>query len=77
MPFRALPSRSQHPITRLLDELRGGSPGAQEELLPLVYEELHRIAEQLMRRQDAGHTLQATALVNEALLKLFMTNCAP
>ena len=44
---------------------------ALDELMPLVYAELRRIAESFMRRQPPGHTLQPTALVNEAFIKLF------
>jgi RNA polymerase sigma factor (TIGR02999 family) len=58
-------------ITRLLDRLRRGDRGAVDELMPLVYSELRRIAQSLMRRQPPGHTLQPTALVNEAFLKVF------
>jgi len=57
-------------ITRLLTELKGGNPQAQAELIPLVYEELRRVARNYMRREKAGHTLQPTALVNEAYLRL-------
>lgn len=57
--------------TRLLERIAGGDAGAACELLPLVYGELHRVAEALMERQPAGHTLQPTALVHEAWLKLF------
>ncbi|HEY6290388.1 MAG TPA: sigma-70 family RNA polymerase sigma factor [Terriglobia bacterium] len=57
-------------ITRLLIELKGGNPQAQSELIPLVYEELRRVARSYMRGERAGHTLQPTALVNEAYLRL-------
>ncbi len=56
-------------VTQLL---RAGTAGAQE-LLPLVYAELHRIAQQRMGRERKGHTLQATALVSEAFLRLVGT----
>ena len=59
------------PITALLHRLRDGEQSALDELLPLVYGELHRIARSFMRRQPPGHTLQPTALVNEAFIKLF------
>ena len=49
---------------------RGGNEAALEELVPLVHEELHRIARGCMRGERAGHSLQATALVNEAYLRL-------
>jgi len=58
-------------VTRLLHRMREGDRAAREELMPLVYGELRRIAGSFMRRQEAGHTLQPTALVNEAYLKLF------
>jgi RNA polymerase sigma factor (TIGR02999 family) len=57
-------------VTHLLHRLRDGEPGALDELMPLVYRELRRIAQSLMRRQPQGHTLQPTALVNEAIVKL-------
>jgi RNA polymerase sigma-70 factor (ECF subfamily) len=66
-----LPSEPTHAITRLLEQIQTGSQLAREELLPLLYEELHAIAQRLMRGQSPGHTLQTTALVNEALLKIF------
>jgi len=56
--------------TELLHRLRAGDAHAGEELLPLVYEELHRIAAGLMSEQRGDHTLQATALVHEAYLRL-------
>ena len=58
------------PITALLQKLRDGEPSALDELMPLVYGELHRIAQMHMRRQRPGHTLQPTALVNEAFIKI-------
>jgi RNA polymerase sigma factor (TIGR02999 family) len=58
-------------VTRLLHRLRDGDRAALDELMPLVYGELRRIAGSFMRRQQPGHTLQPTALVNEAYLKLF------
>jgi RNA polymerase sigma-70 factor (ECF subfamily) len=57
-------------ITQLLLEWRRGDESALERLMPLVYEELRRLARRCMRRQRAGHTLQTTALVNEAYLRL-------
>jgi RNA polymerase sigma-70 factor (ECF subfamily) len=58
-------------VTRLLQRLHEGDQEAREKLVPLVYDELHRIAQSFMRRQRSGHTLQPTALVNEAFIKLF------
>jgi RNA polymerase sigma factor (TIGR02999 family) len=60
-----------HQVTRLLQRVREGDRGALDELMPLVYGELRRIARSFMRRQRPGHTLQPTALVNEAFIKLF------
>jgi len=57
-------------ITRLLEELRGGKQKAQAELMEAVYGELHKIAGRLLQRERTGHTLQATALVNEAYLQM-------
>ncbi|HEX5884181.1 MAG TPA: sigma-70 family RNA polymerase sigma factor [Pyrinomonadaceae bacterium] len=57
-------------ITQLLLQWRRGDPSALEDLMPLVYEELRRLARQCMRGERAGHTLQTTALVNEAYLRL-------
>jgi RNA polymerase sigma factor (TIGR02999 family) len=57
-------------ITLLLRQSSEGDRAALEELLPLVYEELHRIAGAYLRSQRPGHTLQATALLNEAYIKL-------
>jgi len=54
----------------VLAELRGDTPGASEELLELVYGELRRLAAAQMRRQPRDHTLEPTALVHEAYLKL-------
>jgi RNA polymerase sigma factor (TIGR02999 family) len=58
------------PITEILAEVRRGAPGAREELFRLCYDELKRLAAAQMSDQRRGHTLQATALVNEACLRL-------
>ena len=58
-------------VTQLLHRVRAGDRAALDELMPLVYRELRRIAQAFMRRQRPGHTLQPTALVNEAFIKLF------
>jgi RNA polymerase sigma factor (TIGR02999 family) len=50
--------------------MRAGDPAAADRLLPLVYSELHRLAQAYMRRERSDHTLQATALINEAYLRL-------
>jgi RNA polymerase sigma factor (TIGR02999 family) len=57
-------------VTRILDRVQQGDAKAREELLPLVYEELRKLATHRMAREDAGHTLQPTALVHEAWLRL-------
>ena len=67
------PSPSDPPC-RLLERLAAGESGAAEELLPLVYGELRRLAERAFARQRSGHTLQPTALVHEAYLKLVQTD---
>jgi RNA polymerase sigma factor (TIGR02999 family) len=60
----------QHEITQLLAEWREGNQSALDELYPLVYDELHRLARRYMSRERAGHTLQTTALINEAYVRL-------
>ena len=57
-------------VTQLLNNMAKGDSGAAEKLLPLVYSELHRLAASYMRRERPDHTLQATALINEAYLRL-------
>ncbi|HEX3968842.1 MAG TPA: sigma-70 family RNA polymerase sigma factor [Edaphobacter sp.] len=57
-------------VTQLLEAMHEGDLGAAEKLLPLVYTELHRLAKAYMRRERPDHTLQATALINEAYLRL-------
>ena len=57
-------------VTRILDSIQHGDPTAGEELLPLVYEELRKLAAQKLAHEPAGQTLQATALVHEAWLRL-------
>lgn len=57
-------------VTQLLGAIESGDPKAAEQLLPLVYEELRKLAAARMAREQPGHTLQATALVHEAWLRL-------
>ena len=59
-----------HSVTRLLEDLSRGVPGASDRLAPVIYGELHRLAEAAMRRESAGHTLQPTELVHEAFIRL-------
>jgi RNA polymerase sigma-70 factor (ECF subfamily) len=62
--------RSPHEVTRLLQNWGRGDQAALDELIPLVYDELHRLAHIYMVRERPGHTLQSSALVNEAYLRL-------
>ena len=64
------PSRSLHEITQLLTEWSDGNQTALDKLYPLVYDELHRMARRYMNREPKGHTLQTTALINEAYVRL-------
>jgi len=57
-------------VTRILESIERGDPHASEQLLPLVYDELRKLAAALMAREAPGQTLQATALVHEAYLRL-------
>jgi RNA polymerase sigma factor (TIGR02999 family) len=57
-------------VTRVLSAIEAGDPQAAEQLLPLVYDELRRLAAQRLAGEGPGHTLQPTALVHEAYLKL-------
>ncbi|MCH9650640.1 MAG: sigma-70 family RNA polymerase sigma factor [Deltaproteobacteria bacterium] len=61
---------AQLEVTGLLKDWGEGDSSALDRLLPLVYEELHRLAKRAMRRERADHTLQATALLHEAYLRL-------
>jgi RNA polymerase sigma factor (TIGR02999 family) len=57
-------------VTQILSRIEVGDPGATDELLPLVYEELRRLAAQRLAHEKPGQTLQATALVHEAYVRL-------
>jgi RNA polymerase sigma factor (TIGR02999 family) len=61
-------------VTQLLAKLNNGDRTALDALLPLVYDELRRLADRYLRRERSDHTLQATALVNEAYLRLVDQN---
>jgi len=63
-------------VTRLLADYVSGNSAALEKLLPLVYDELRRVAAGYMRRESEGHTLQATALVHEAYFRMIDQNQA-
>ena len=61
---------NQHEITELLEQWSGGNQTALDKLYPLVYEELRRLARSYMKREPKGHTLQTTALINEAYVRI-------
>jgi RNA polymerase sigma-70 factor (ECF subfamily) len=64
------PPSTRQEVTQLLGDWSGGDEGALEKLIPLVQPELHRLAHYYMSRERVGHTLQTTALLNEAYLQL-------
>jgi RNA polymerase sigma factor (TIGR02999 family) len=64
------PPRSEGEVTRLLQAARGGDGAALDRVLPLIYEELRRLARRQIRAEARGHTLHATELVHEAYMKL-------
>jgi len=70
VPMKKDPPRQEHEITQLLAAWREGNQAALDELYPLVYDELHRLARRYMSRERKGHTLQTTALINEAYVRL-------
>src|SRR5689334_3545460 len=63
-------------VTRILSEMEAGNPRAAEQLLPLVYEELRKLAAAKLAQEKPGQTLQATALVHDAYLRLVDSNGA-
>jgi RNA polymerase sigma factor (TIGR02999 family) len=64
-------------VTRILSAIEKGDPRASDQLLPLVYDELRKLAAHKMNQEKPGQTLQATALVHEAYLRLVDANPAP
>ena len=70
-PHTCMTTRSPESITVLLERWRNGDGSALDRLMPLVYDELHRLATNYLRRERRQHTLQPTALVNELYLKFF------
>jgi RNA polymerase sigma factor (TIGR02999 family) len=64
-------------VTRILSGIEAGDPHAAEQLLPLVYDELRKLAAQKLTAESPGQTLQATALVHEAYLRLVDQDQAP
>lgn len=65
-----MPANSSHEITQLLLAWSDGDPTALDKLVPLVYDELRRLARRYMNREQPGHLLQTTALVNEAYMRM-------
>ena len=65
-----MPTTASHDVTQLLMAWNDGDQSALERLIPLVHAELHRIARRYMRNERVGHTLQTSALINEAYLRL-------
>jgi hypothetical protein len=65
-----MPRDSSSQVSKLLVNWRDGDEGAREALIPLVYDELRRLARRHLRRERPDHTLQSAALVNEAYLRL-------
>src|SRR5882757_4462283 len=63
-------------VTRILADIEQGDPHAAEQLLPLVYDELRKLAAQKMAQENPGQTLQSTALVHEAYLRLVNVDAA-
>ena len=66
----AVPARASGDVTLILSRIEQGEPQAAEQLLPLVYEELRKLAAAKMAQEKPGQTLQATALVHEAYIRL-------
>jgi RNA polymerase sigma-70 factor, ECF subfamily len=69
--------RAPEDVTQLLLEWRNGDAAALEQLMPLVYDELRRLARRCLRRERAGHTMQTTTLVHEAYLRLIDARRVP
>jgi RNA polymerase sigma factor (TIGR02999 family) len=68
---------SMSDVTHILTAIEQGDAGASEQLLPLVYDELRKLAAQRLAREKPGQTLEATALVHEAYVRLVDTDSAP
>jgi RNA polymerase sigma factor (TIGR02999 family) len=73
-PPNSMPPNETGEVSRLLDAWRGGEDSALERLMPLVYDELHALAHRQLRGEREGHTLQTTALLHEAYLRLMGTD---
>jgi len=70
MPREPLMTTAPHQVTQLLQQWSEGDQNALDKLMPMVHDELHRLAHQHMRRESAGHVLQTSALINEAYIRL-------
>src|SRR5215475_11672012 len=64
-------------VTHILDAIGRGNEQASEQLLPLIYEELRQLAARMLSQEPAGQTLQATALVHEAYVRLVAPDAVP
>ena len=73
-PQENLARPDQHAVTELLQQVHAGNSHAASELVPILYRELHRLAERAMRGERHGHTLQPTVLVHDAYLQLLRTD---
>jgi len=69
-----MPPPSPNEITQLLARIREGDQTAADQLIPIVYDQLRRLARSYLKNERAGHTLQPTALVHEAYLRLFKSS---
>ena len=72
-----LKGMAMNDVTQILGKIESGDPHAAEQLLPLVYEELRKLAAAKMAQEKPGQTLQATALVNEAYTRLVPSTGRP
>lgn len=71
-----MPESAPNEVTQLLLAVRAGDEAALDKLIPYVYDELHRLARHYLRRERVGHTLQTSALINEAYIRLVDQNVA-
>ena len=67
---------SMNDVTQILNAIEGGDSKAADELLPLVYDQLRRLAAKKLSHERAGQTLTATALVHEAYMRLIKSGCS-
>ena len=74
LPSDSAENEPMNQLTNILAAIESGEPNAESSLIPLIYEELHKLATQKLMQEKPGQTLQATDLVNEAYLRLFKTD---